>query len=205
MNSANKSRVAIAISMVVLLLIDQISKVYIKTSMTINEAVHVFGDWFQIRFIENFGAAYGFELGGDYGKMALSVIRIILTILLFYYINTLIKKGAPKKVIFGFVLILSGALGNLIDSVFYGVIFSESTFTDVATYVGFNGGGYSTFLHGAVVDMLYFPIIDTTLPEWLPFKGGERYVFFSPIFNVADTYVSVGFIYMILFCRKYYK
>ena len=173
--------------------------------MTINEAIYVFGDWFQIRFIENFGAAYGFELGGDYGKMALSLIRVVLTILLIFYINSLIKKGAPKKVIFSFVLILAGAVGNLIDSMFYGMIFSESTTMDVANYVGCNGGGYSTFLHGAVVDMLYVPIIDTTLPEWLPLKGGDRFIFFSPIFNVADSYVSIGFIYLILFCRKYFK
>ena len=205
MNSLNRSKVSIAVFMVVLLLIDQLSKIYIKTSMTINEAIYVFGDWFQIRFIENFGAAYGFELGGDYGKMALSLIRVVLTILLIFYINSLIKKGAPKKVIFSFVLILAGAVGNLIDSMFYGMIFSESTTMDVANYVGCNGGGYSTFLHGAVVDMLYVPIIDTTLPEWLPLKGGDRFIFFSPIFNVADSYVSIGFIYLILFCRKYFK
>ncbi len=205
MNSSVKTRVAIVITMVCLLFLDQISKIYIKTSMTINEAIYVFGNWFQIRFIENNGAAYGFELGGDYGKLVLSVIRVILTFFLFYYINTLVKKGAPKRIIFAFVLIVSGAIGNLLDSIFYGVLFSESTVTEVATYVGLAGEGYSSWMHGAVVDMLYFPIIDTVLPEWVPFKGGERYIFFSPIFNVADSYVSIGFLYLLFFCRKYFK
>lgn len=190
---------------VILLFIDQITKVIIKLSMTIGEAIYVCGTWFQIRFIENPGAAYGFEISdGDWGKLTLSVIRIIAIGALGYYINKLIKKSAPLGVIIGFTLILAGALGNLIDSMFYGLIFSESTAWEVASLTPW-GEGYTSFLHGKVVDMLYFPIINTHYPSWIPNVGGERFIFFSPIFNVADSYISVGFVYLIIFQRKYFN
>lgn len=172
--------------------------------MSINEAIPIFGNWFYIRFIENEGAAYGMSLGGEYGKLALSLFRIVAVGFLMYYIKSQLKKGAPSGVLLGFTLILVGALGNIVDSMFYGVIFSESTYNTIATFVPW-GDGYSTFLHGSVVDMLYFPLIETTLPEWLPIYGGQDYVFFSPIFNIADSYISIGFIYMLLFQRKYFK
>ncbi len=189
---------------IILILLDQIVKILIKTNMSIGEAIYVAGEWFQIRFIENRGAAYGMELGGDYGKMALSLFRIIAVTFLFFYIKKLIKKHAPRRVIIAFTLIIAGAIGNIIDSLFYGLIFNESTPYQVAEFVKW-GEGYSSFLHGNVVDMLYFPIIDTTLPEWLPIWGGEHYIFFSPIFNVADSYITVGFAFLLLFCRKYFK
>lgn len=188
----------------ILLVIDQVVKIYIKTNMSINEAIPIFGNWFYIRFIENEGAAYGMSLGGEYGKLALSLFRIVAVGFLMYYIKSQLKKGAPSGVLLGFTLILVGALGNIVDSMFYGVIFSESTYNTIATFVPW-GDGYSTFLHGSVVDMLYFPLIETTLPEWLPIYGGQDYVFFSPIFNIADSYISIGFIYMLLFQRKYFK
>ncbi len=194
----------IAILAAVLLIVDQASKVWIKTNMTINQSYHILGDWFQIRFIENNGAAYGMELGGDYGKLALSLFRIVAVCALAWYVGKINHSRAPKGVVIGFVMILAGAVGNIIDSAVYGMIFSESTFSQVATLVPW-GEGYQTFLHGAVVDMLYFPIINTVLPEWVPFWGGEPYIFFSPIFNIADSYISVGFIYMLIFHRKFFK
>lgn len=189
---------------VLLLVIDQIVKIYIKTHMTINEHIAVFGEWFYIRFIENNGAAYGMELGGDYGKLALSLFRIIAVTALSIYIGRLIKRSAPTGVIVGFSLILAGALGNILDSMFYGLIFTESTYTNIAQLVPC-GTGYETFLHGQVVDMLYFPIIKTTYPEWVPNLGGTEFIFFSPIFNIADTYISVGFLYLLIFKRSYFK
>lgn len=187
-----------------LLFIDQLTKILVKTHMTLDQSFHILGDWFQIRFIENPGAAYGFEFGGDYGKLFLSLLRIVAVGVLVWYINRLVDRRAPKGVIFGFVLILVGALGNIVDSAFYGLIFSESGFATVATMFP-EGGGYAGFLHGKVVDMLYFPIINTTYPSWVPWVGGEPFVFFSPVFNLADTYISVGVIYMILFQRKFFK
>ncbi|MFI3322651.1 MAG: lipoprotein signal peptidase [Rikenellaceae bacterium] len=203
-NKAKGYRIRVVILVVLLLLLDQATKILVKTSMPLGESIHVFGDWFQIRFIENRGAAYGMELGGEYGKLALSLFRIVAVGWLFYYINSLIKKGAPWKVIFGFTLITVGAMGNIIDSLFYGLIFTESTPMAVAHFTAW-GTGYDTFLHGSVVDMLYFPIINTTLPDWVPIWGGEPYIFFSPIFNVADSLISIGFIYMVLFCRKFFR
>ncbi len=173
--------------------------------MSLGETIYVIGEWFQIKFIENPGAAYGFEISdGEWGKLLLSLIRIVAISALGYYINTLLKKDAPRGVVIGFALILAGAAGNLLDSMFYGLIFSESTVWSVATTTPF-GEGYTSFLHGKVVDMLYFPIIDTHYPNWFPWVGGERFIFFSPIFNVADSYISIGFLYLIIFHRKYFN
>ena len=196
--------ISVSIFIALLLVIDQISKVIIKLSMTIGESIHVFGDWFQIKFIENPGAAYGFQISeGDWGKLALSIVRIIAILALTYYLRSLMKNKAPKGVIIGFALIFAGAVGNLLDSMFYGLIFSESTMWSVADVVDF-GAGYTSFLHGKVVDMLYFPIIDTTYPSWVPKWGGDRFIFFSPIFNIADSYISIGFVYLLIFKRKYF-
>ncbi len=195
----------IALFVIALLAIDQIVKIWVKTHMTIDQAFFVAGEWFQIRFIENPGFAFGMELGGDYGKLILSLFRIVAVGVLIWYINRLVVRGhASKGVILGFALGLAGALGNIVDSMFYGMIFSESGFNTVATMFP-DGGGYASFLHGKVVDMLYFPIIRTTWPDWMPWVGGNRFVFFSPIFNIADAYVSVAVIYMILFQRKFFK
>lgn len=188
----------------VLLFLDQLSKFIVKTSMLLYEMIPVCGTWFNIRFIENLGAAYGLELGGDYGKMLLSLLRIVLVVFLSVYIHRQVKKGASTGVILGFSLILVGALGNIVDSLFYGMLFSASTPYEVAQFLP-AAGGYGTFLHGAVVDMLYFPIIDTTLPSWVPFMGGDEFIFFSPVFNLADTYISVGFLYLLIFKYKYFN
>jgi len=204
MNRKLSSRTVIVLSIILLLVIDQAVKVSVKTGMTLGEAIPVFGRWFYIRFVENDGAAYGMKLAdGPWGKMALSIIRIVLVGFISYYIRTLVRKGAPKGVIAGMTLILVGALGNIIDSMFYGMLFTESTFDTVARFAP--GEGYSSFLHGYVVDMLHFPIIEASYPEWVPFVGGDDFVFFSPVFNIADAYISVGFIYLILFQHKYFN
>ncbi|MBR5215153.1 MAG: lipoprotein signal peptidase [Bacteroidales bacterium] len=182
------------------LLIDQISKFWIKLNMTIGESFSVLGDWFQIYFIENNGMAFGWEFGAQYGKLALSIFRIIAVALLFYFIYYLSKKKTKFGPLFGISLITAGALGNIIDGMFYGMIFSESTFYQVATLFP-EGGGYAGFLQGKVVDMLYFPLF--TFPEWMPFFGGQ--IFFSPIFNIADSAITIGFLYLLIFQWDFLK
>ncbi|MDD2292850.1 MAG: lipoprotein signal peptidase [Bacteroidales bacterium] len=188
-----------------LLIIDQVSKILVKCNMTIGQSIHVFGDWFQIFFIENNGMAFGMQAGGSVGKLILSICRIVLVIAVFLYIRKLMKKpDVPVGVLFGLAAIMCGALGNILDSLFYGVIFSESTFTDVAQLFP-QGGGYSKFLFGKVVDMLYFPIVDTTLPSWVPIWGGKDILFFRPIFNFADTCITCGAFYLAIFHWKYFS
>ena len=182
------------------LLIDQISKFWVKTSMTIGESFPVLGDWFHIYFIENNGMAFGWEFGAEFGKIALGIFRIIAVALFFYLIYYLDKKKVKFGPLFGISLITAGALGNIIDGMFYGMIFSESTFTQVATLFP-DGGGYAGFMQGKVVDMLYFPLF--TFPEWIPFFGGQ--IFFSPIFNIADSAITIGFLYLLLFQWNFLK
>jgi signal peptidase II len=193
----------ITIFVVLILLIDQIVKIWIKTHMTIGESIPVIGNWFYIYFIENNGMAFGMQLGGIIGKLLLSLFRIVLAGFIIYYIGKLIKQHAPTGVLVGVSLILIGAMGNILDCLFYGLMFSDSTFTHVAGIFP-AGGGYAPFLFGKVVDMLYFPIIDTTLPSWVPVMGGERFVFFRPIFNVSDSCITIGVIYMLIFQRKFF-
>ena len=178
----------------IVLLLDQILKFWIKMNMTIGESFPVLGDWFQIYFIENNGMAFGWEFGAQFGKFALSIFRIIAVALLFYLIYYLSKKKIKFGPLLGISLITAGALGNIIDGMFYGMIFSESTFMQVATLFP-EGGGYAGFLQGKVVDMFYFPLF--TFPEWVPFFGGQ--IFFSPIFNIADSAITIGFLYLIIF------
>ena len=198
------SKKKIILLIVALLVFDQIVKIWIKTHFMLDQSVTVFPNWFFIRFIENPGAAFGFELGGNYGKLILSVFRLLAIGALGYYIFYLNRKKAPAGVLAGFSLIFAGALGNVLDSAFYGLLFSESTFTSVATFLP-EGGGYAGFLHGKVVDMLFFPIVEGVFPSWIPGVGGEPFLFFSPIFNFADSYITVGVIYLLLFQRKYFK
>lgn len=198
------SKKKIALIIIALIFIDQAVKIWIKTNMMLGESITVFPNWFFIHFIENPGAAFGMQFGGDYGKLALSIFRIVLVGGVFWYIGKLIKKKAPAGLIVGFGLILAGALGNIIDSMFYGMIFSESTYNTVATLFP-EGGGYAGFLHGKVVDMLYFPLFEGTFPAWFPWSGGQQFIFFSPVFNLADSFISIGLIYIVLFQRKYFK
>ena len=179
------------------LLIDQIIKIAVKTNMRIGDDI-VITDWFLIRFIENKGMAWGMELGS---KLFLSVFRIIAVALIIYYIVKLVKAKADRRYIVLISMICAGAFGNIVDSLLYGQIFTESTPWSVATLTEF-GHGYAAPLMGKVVDMFYFPIIDTMLPEWVPFWGGEHFIFFSPIFNFADASISVGVILILIFFRK---
>lgn len=186
---------------IILLLVDQAVKFTVKLNMELYESIPVFGNWFYIHFIENPGAAFGMQLGGTWGKLLLSLIRLFVIGLLIWYMRKLIKRGTTTGVLVGGALILAGAIGNMIDSAFYGIIFSESTPMAAATLFP-AGGGYAPFLHGKVVDMLYFPIIETTWPSWMPWVGGEEFTFFSPVFNIADSYITVAVFYLLIFQSK---
>lgn len=196
-NKTFKAWMAVAI-VVAILLIDQIIKIEVKTNMTLGEAKRV-TDWFYIEFIENNGMAYGMKF---INKLVLSLFRLFAIGFIGYYLAKIIKKNvAPLGCIVLIAMVLAGAAGNLIDCLFYGLIFDASTPFTVSQFVPF-GEGYSTFLHGKVVDMFYFPIIQTTWPEWVPYFGGSEYVFFSPVFNFADACISVGVVALLLFYRK---
>ena len=196
-NKTFKAWIAIAI-VIAILFIDQIIKIEVKTNMTLGEAKRV-TDWFYIEFIENNGMAYGMKF---INKLVLSLFRLFAIGFIGYYLAKIIKKNeAPIGYIVLIAMVLAGAAGNLIDCLFYGLIFDASTPFTVSQFVPF-GEGYSTFLHGKVVDMFYFPIIQTTWPEWMPYVGGSEYVFFSPVFNFADACISVGVVTLLLFYRK---
>jgi signal peptidase II len=169
--------------------------------MTLGEEIHIFGNWFILHFTENRGMAFGMEFGGSFGKLFLSLFRIIAVIFIGYYLWTLIKKGAKSGLVICFSLILAGAIGNIIDSAFYGLLFNESYF-QVATFLP-KDGAYGTFLHGKVVDMLYFPVISTTWPSWVPFWGGEDFQFFRPVFNIADSSISIGVVALLFFQKQF--
>ncbi len=183
------------------LFLDQALKFYIKTHFYLGESYHV-TDWFQILFVENRGMAFGLEPGGDKGKFFLTLIRIIAVAGLFYWLLKALKQK-NSLLVFSLSLILAGALGNIIDSVFYGKIFSES-FHEPAVFLP-SDGGYDTWFHGKVVDMFYFPLFDFTLPEWVPYIGGKTYTFFNAIFNLADASITIGVIIMILFNKRIFK
>jgi len=188
---------------VLVLLIDQVLKIWIKTHMTMGEEFSVIGSWFKIHFVENNGMAFGFEFGGDYGKVFLSLFRIIAVFGIGWYILKLVKKDLPMGFIACVALIFAGAIGNIIDSAFYGLIFNDS-FGQVATLFP-DGGGYATFLHGRVVDMFYFPLFSGIFPNWVPFVGGTDFEFFRPVFNVADSSISIGIFSIIIFYRKLFN
>lgn len=194
----------ISLFVVLLLVIDQAIKFAVKLNMTIGESIPLFGDWFQICFIENNGMAFGMQFGGSLGKLALSLFRVVLIGFIIVYLRKLIKRaGTPTGVLVGLSLVLVGAIGNVIDCLLYGEIFSASTYTKVAQLFP-PDGGYTGFLYGKVVDMFYFPIIDTVLPDWVPFYGGKPFVFFRPIFNFADACISCAVVYMLIFQRKFF-
>lgn len=180
------------------ILIDQIIKIWVKTHMFWHESIRV-TDWFYIYFTENNGMAFGMEI---IGKLFLTSFRIVAVALIIWYLVKIVKAKLKTGYIACVSLILAGAIGNIIDCVFYGVIFSESTHSSIATLVPV-GEGYSEWMYGKVVDMFYFPLIETNWPEWMPFVGGEHFIFFSPIFNFADAAISCGIIALILFYSKY--
>ena len=205
----------------IILIIDQISKIWIKTHFELSQEIKVFGlEWFRIHFLENNGMAWGKEFGGANGKLFLTLFRLLAITGIGYWLHSAVKSKAPKILITSIAFIFAGALGNIIDSVFYGAIFSASTYNTVATFLP-ESGGYSSLFYGKVVDMLYFPIIDTELPnwlpaisfvwpDWLPFAGGEpfnlfvdrRFTFFDPVFNIADMAISTGVGILLIFNKR---
>ena len=189
-----------ALIVTLVLLVDQILKLWIKTHMAIGDEFYVIGKWCIIHFVENNGMAFGFEFGGEYGKIFLSLFRVVAVFGIGYYILKLVKKDIPMGFIACASLIFAGAIGNIIDSAFYGLIFSDS-YGQVASLFP-PGGGYATFLHGRVVDMFYFPMFSGIYPNWLPFLGGSDFQFFRPVFNVADSSISIGIFAIILFYRR---
>ncbi|MDR0790341.1 MAG: lipoprotein signal peptidase [Bacteroidales bacterium] len=176
---------------------DQILKIWIKTNFALGEEIDLIGSWCKLHFVENKGMAFGMAFGGDMGKVALTTIRILASAAIFWYILKLVKRGEKKVLIYSFSLIFCGAIGNVIDSILYGVLFSESTIFSVAQFMPANG--YAPAFLGKVVDMFYFPIISTTFPEWLPFVGGNNFSFFNAIFNVADASITIGVVLLIVY------
>ncbi|MBS1634910.1 MAG: lipoprotein signal peptidase [Bacteroidetes bacterium] len=200
------------ITVFLVLFIDQCIKLYIKSHYPIGEVCRVFGDWFRITFTENPGMAFGLEFGGNYGKLALSLFRIIAVFGGVFYIRKIVNDGEHKGFIVCVSLVLAGALGNIIDSAFYGLIFDRGMtmnpmigWEEYSGVAQFSTHGYTGFLHGHVVDMFYFPIFHGTFPDWVPFWGGEEFEFFSAIFNFADAAISVGVVLILLFQRKFFK
>jgi signal peptidase II len=187
-----------ALIVIAVLVIDQIIKIWVKTNMFWHESIKI-TDWFYIYFTENNGMAFGMEI---FNKFFLTGFRIIAAIAITYLLIQYVKKNYKTGFLVCVSLILAGAVGNIIDCVLYGEIFSESTHSTLATLVPF-GEGYSEWFYGKVVDMFYFPLIETNWPEWMPFVGGEHFIFFSPIFNFADAAISCGIIALILFYGKY--
>lgn len=180
---------ALVILGALLVIADQVIKVIVKTNMSLGESIHVFGDWFQICFIENEGMAFGLKFGGAAGKLLLSIFRILLFGALVYWISRLLRKpDTPSGVTVGLTMIAAGALGNIIDCLFYGLIWD-----------------YAPFMFGHVVDMFYFPIIDTVFPDWMPLIGGNPFVFFAPVFNFADSCVTCGALYLLFFQFRYFS
>ena len=192
-----KRSMLVTLIVVGVLMVDQLIKIWVKTNMTLHEQIEILS-WFKIVFIENNGMAYGMEIGS---KLVLSLFRVVAISLLGYYMVGLVKRQVRWGYLVCLSMIFAGAIGNLLDSMFYGLIFNASSEFYTSYFVPF-GSGYAPFLMGKVVDMFYFPLIVTTWPDWVPMVGGNPYVFFSPIFNFADASISVGVVILLLFYRK---
>jgi signal peptidase II len=199
MSPAKKS----VLFIVIILLADQFLKIWIKTHMVIGQEIHLFGNRGMLHFIENNGMAFGMEMGGKTGKLILSIFRILAISGIGWYLTTLYKKKVSLGLILAVSAIMAGAIGNMLDSAFYGMIFSES-YNQVATILP-PGGGYSSFLLGRVVDMFYFPIVSTTWPHWSPIHAGESFVFFRPVFNLSDSAITCGVFSILIFQKKMFR
>ena len=195
----NKRKQACIVAAIVggILLVDQVVKILVKTNMHIGEDIPLIGSWCRLHFIENEGFAFGMAFGGEVGKILLTLFRIVASGLIVWFILKHIRKGAHKSLIYSLTLILAGAVGNLIDCCFYGLIFNESYY-NVATLFP-PEGGYAPFLQGKVVDMFYFPLFEFDWPQWMPFVGGQHFEFFSAIFNVADAAITIGVIWLLVY------
>ncbi len=202
----SRKSVQVLVIVTLVLCIDQILKIWVKTHMEYGEEFRILGlNWARIHFVENEGMAFGLSLGGNLGKLALSVFRLVAVGFLIYIIRSLVKLKEAFGVIFSFSLILAGALGNILDSAFYGLLFSATPYHGGVAVIFPSGGGYAPVLFGKVVDMLYFPLMETTLPQWLPIWGGQHFEFFRPVFNVSDASISTGVISLLLFNRRIFK
>lgn len=207
-----KSKTVIFIILLIVL-IDQALKIYIKTNYHLNTSQNIIGTKFQLYFVENPGMAYGWKFGGNWGKVALTVFRLIAVVFGTWYLGDIIRKKYHKGFIICAALVYAGALGNLIDSCFYGLIFDKGMIFDpqIKEYMGYSGlavfskSGYATFLHGNVVDMLYFPVIKGHFPSWVPGWGGEDFEFFRPIFNIADAAISTGILTILFFQKRFFR
>ncbi len=187
----------------IVLFIDQAFKIWIKTHMYLGQEYHVLGDWFILHFTENNGMAFGMELEGQFGKLLLSIFRLLAVVGITYYLYKIVREKSHKGLIFSISLILAGALGNILDSVYYGLIFSDS-YNQIATLFP-ESGGYAGFLHGKVVDMLYFPLIEGHFPTWFPIWGGEQFIFFRPVFNIADSSITIGVAMILIFQKMFFN
>lgn len=185
------------------LAIDQISKIYIKLNFKLHDQVEVF-DWFRLVFVENKGMAWGFELPGTYGKLILTLFRLLAITGIGYWLYDSVRKNSPAILTFCIALIFAGALGNIIDSIFYGLLFSESTMLETATFLP-EGGGYESVFYGKVVDMIQFTFYNDILPNWIPIWGGQHFSFFDPVFNVADSAISIGVFLLLVFNKKAFQ
>lgn len=212
MKKLKLKHVALIISAIII--VDQALKIWIKTGHPTGEVTRVFGmDWFRLHFIENPGMAWGWKFGNETGKMVLTLFRLAAVIFGTWYLGRIVKQGYSKGFIICAALIYAGALGNLIDSMFYGMIFDKGlkydpAINDYLQYGGiaeFSSNGYSSFLHGSVVDMLYFPMFKGNFPSWFPFVGGDEFEFFSAIFNIADASISTGVITLLIFQKRFFK
>lgn len=195
----SKGRIAILIILLVLLA-DQALKIWIKTTMMIGEEHRIFGNWFILHFTENNGMAFGLEFGQKIGKYLLSIFRIVAVTFIGIYISRIIKKEVPMGFVIAVAFIFAGATGNIIDSAFYGLIFDHSYY-QLAHFLP-DAGGYAGFLQGRVVDMLYFPVINGHWPSWSPINPSEQFIFFRPVFNIADSAITCGMFLILLFYRK---
>ena len=203
----------LVILILLIVVADQALKYYTKTTFHLNSSHPVFGDWFQLYFVENPGMAYGWKFGGNWGKIALTVFRLVAVIFGTWYLGKIIKQGYHKGFIICAGVVYAGALGHLIDSCFYGMIFDKGMIYNpqLQDYMSYQGlavlskNGYASFLHGNVVDMLYFPVIKGTFPSWFPVWGGESFEFFRPIFNLADAAISTGIITILVFQKRFFR
>jgi signal peptidase II len=199
MSRGNKA----ALLIILILVADQVLKFWVKTHMVIGQEIHLLGNWGLLHFIENNGMAFGMEMGGRTGKILLSLFRIAAIAGIYWFLFSLIKKNANTGLILSVSSILAGAAGNIIDSAFYGVIFNESYMQTAVLFPP--EGGYSTFLLGRVVDMFYFPVINTQWPDWSPFRPGESLIFFRPVFNIADSAITCGVFAIIIFQKQFFN